>query len=83
MREIRFADFVITYEPMEVLFKTIQNLREQTFAPELILVVDNRISRKTEIFLKKPPFNDLEHIRIGYKSVSAESLVYRYRFCSR
>jgi len=51
-----------------VLLKTIDNLREQTFPPELILIIDNSISRKTEILLKKQSLNNLEYIRVGYNS---------------
>jgi len=68
MREIRFAAFVMTYERPEVLLKTIHNLREQTFPPELILIVDNSISRKTEILLNKYHLSNLEYIRVGYNS---------------
>ena len=68
MKEIRFAAFVMTYERPEVLLKTIDNLREQTFPPELILIIDNSISRKTEILLQKQSLNNLEYIRVGYNS---------------
>ncbi len=68
MKKLRFAAFVMTYERPEVLLKTIHKLREQTFPPELILVVDNSISRKTEILLNKYPLSNLEYIRVGYNS---------------
>ena len=68
MREIRFAAFVMTYERPEVLLKTISNLRNQSLPPELILVVDNSISKKTEILLNKESHNDLQYIRVGYNS---------------
>lgn len=68
MRKIRFAAFVMTYERPEVLLKTIHNLREQTFPPELILIVDNSISRSTEILLNKYQFSNLDYFRVGYNS---------------
>ena len=68
MEGIRFAAFVMTYERPEVLLLTINNLRQQTFPPERILVVDNSISRQTEILLKKNHFINLEYIRVGYNS---------------
>ena len=68
MCKIRFAAFVMTYERPEVLLKTIQNLREQTFPPELILIVDNSISRTTEILLNKHKFSNLEYFKVGYNS---------------
>jgi GT2 family glycosyltransferase len=68
MKELRFAAFVMTYERPEILLKTIYKLREQTFPPEFIVVVDNSISRKIEILLNKNHFSNLEYIRVGYNS---------------
>ena len=68
MREIRFAAFVMTYERPEVLLKTIQSLREQTFPPEKILIIDNSISKTTELLLNKHQLSNLEYFRVGYNS---------------
>ena len=63
-----FGAFVMTYERPEILSRTIQNLRNQTFPPEYILIVDNSASDATEKLIQKIGDSNLEYFRVGYNS---------------
>lgn len=48
----KLAAFIITYNRTEILLETIQDVFNQTFPPEKILIVDNASSKLTENALK-------------------------------
>ncbi|RIJ42774.1 glycosyltransferase [Pontibacter oryzae] len=64
-----FAAFIMTFERPDVLIKTIESLRNQTYPPKKILIVDNSISDNTEaLFIGKKLGEDLEYLKVGYNS---------------
>lgn len=58
----------MTYERSEILKSTIQNLKNQSFPPEYILIIDNSETENTENLIKKLEDPNLGYYRVGYNS---------------
>ena len=68
MERFRYAAFIMTYERPEVLRHTIARLQNQSFSPELILIVDNSKTTRTEELLKSLNSEQLMYHKVGYNS---------------
>ena len=68
MEKFSFAAFIMTYERPEVLQKTIAKLQNQSLPPELILVVDNSETTRTEELVKSLNSENIEYFRVGYNA---------------
>ena len=68
MKKFNFAAFIMTYERPEVLQKTIAKLQNQSLPPELILVVDNSDTTRTEELVISLNSENIEYFRVGYNA---------------
>jgi GT2 family glycosyltransferase len=63
---IRFAAFIMTYERSHLIGETVQKIKEQTFPPQKILILDNSNTMQTERWFHEYTEKDgLEYYRIG------------------
>lgn len=71
-----FAAFVMTYNRSAILPDTVQKLKQQTFPPEYILIVDNSDNDLTEQLIQS--FNDssIGYYKVGYNSGPAGAAYY-------
>lgn len=63
-----FGAFIMTYERTEILKESIENLKSQSFPPEVILIVDNSESHTTENFINGLNDSIIQYYRVGYNS---------------
>ncbi|MDT0644586.1 glycosyltransferase [Zunongwangia sp. F363] len=68
MKNSGFAAFIITYERTEILLKTISAIKNQTFPPAYLLIIDNSLSNYTEKALQEYISDSFEYYRVGYNS---------------
>ncbi|MDT0686553.1 glycosyltransferase [Autumnicola psychrophila] len=68
MDNSKFAAFIVTYERTETLLETISIIRNQSFPPHYLLIVDNSISCNTENALKKYISESFQYYKVGYNS---------------
>ncbi|MDT0647593.1 glycosyltransferase [Zunongwangia sp. F260] len=68
MENQAFAAFVITYERTDILLETINIIRNQTFPPAYVLIVDNSVSKGTEKAIESLISPKFEYFRVGYNS---------------
>lgn len=65
---VRFAAFIITYERSDILPSTVSAIFNQTFPPSKVLIVDNSVSNKTELWARGIQDSRVEYIRVGFNS---------------
>lgn len=73
---ISFAAFVMTYNRVEILPDTIHKIKQQTFAPEYILIVDNSDNNLTEDYIKNLNDPKIGYYKVGYNSGPAGGAYY-------
>ena len=65
---IKFAGFLMTYERVDILEKTIEKILSQSIAPEKLLIVDNSESNSTELMIKRLENPILMYHKVGQNS---------------
>lgn len=76
MNNYKFAAFVMTYERSELILQTIEDLKTQSFPPQIILIVDNSISNKTKEIIYKQNFDDVIYHKMEYNTGPAGAAYY-------
>lgn len=65
---MKFGAFIITYERESILKNTINKILNQTFPPEIIVIIDNSKTSKTEEFIESLHNPKLLYYKVGYNS---------------
>lgn len=83
MSNYKFAAFVMTYERSEIILSTVNKLQDQTFPPQLILIVDNSHSDLTKDAIQGKEFQDVIYHQVGYNSGPAGAAYYGLKELTR
>jgi GT2 family glycosyltransferase len=63
--QLRFAVFIMTYRRPDLLRDTVQKIKEQTVAPQKILVIDNDPGQSAKIICESFNTNEVEYLSMG------------------
>ena len=66
--KVIYAAFVMTYKRSAILLETINKLFEQTFPPEVVLIVDNDPDKGALCVVDNFPKNKVQYYAVGYNS---------------
>lgn len=65
---MNFGAFIITYERSDILADTLQKILDQSYPPQVILVVDNSETKFTESLVSRMDNSGITYLRVGHNS---------------
>jgi GT2 family glycosyltransferase len=80
---VRFGGFIITYQRPEILQKTIEEIFNQTFPPEILWIIDNSEDLATDHVIAGLMDSRLKYFRMGYNAGPAGAAATGLELCGK